>query len=162
MKRIHLVPMQIQRRKSGIQVHPCISLLIGLDFSAERSLRRRSCSSFRHPKPRNRRRGEGWLALISAATLPVGQGATGKLMRRQFRMTLRDRGPSPAPESLPTPSISHRRWVDHHPRSFLVHASAQAMRRSLAASAAPIALGATAIASALATQRLSSALDAAA
>lgn len=36
------------------------------------------------------------------------------------------------------------------------------MRRSLAPSAAPIALGATAIASALATQRLSSALDAAA
>lgn len=88
--------------------------------------------------------------------------ATGKLMWRQFRMTLRDRGSSPAPESLPTPSTSHRRWVDHHPRSFLVHASAQAMRRSLAPSAAPIALGATPIASPLATQRLSSALDAAA
>jgi hypothetical protein len=40
--------------------------------------------------------------------------------------------------------------------------SAQAMRRPLAPSAAPIALGATAIASALATQRLSPALDAAA
>lgn len=77
-------------------------------------------------------------------------------------MTLRDRGPSPAPESLPTPLISHRRRVADHHRSSLVHASAQAMRRSLAPSAAPIALGATPIAAPLATQRLSSALDAAA
>ncbi len=108
-------------------------------------------------------RGESWLALIAAATLPVGPSATGKGVRWDFRMRLRDRGSSPAPESLPTPSMSHRRWVDHHPRSFLLHASAQAMRRALAPSAAPIALiGATAIASALATQRLSSALDAAA
>lgn len=147
---------------SGIEVHPCISLRIRLDFCAERSLRRRSGSSFRHPNPRNRRRGESWLALVSAATLPVGQGATGKRLWRQFRMTVRDRGPSPAPESLPTPSMSHRRRVANHPRSFMVDAVALAMRRSLAPSAAPIPLGATSITSALATQRLSSALDAAA
>lgn len=141
---------------------PAYPLRIGLDFCAERSLRRRSCSSFRHSKPRNRRRGESWLALVSAATLPVGQSASGKRIRWQFRMTLRDRGPSPAPESPPTPSMSHRGRVADHPRSPVVDAGALAMRNSLAPSAAPIALGATSIASSPATQRLSSALDAAA
>lgn len=112
-------------------------------------------------------------ALISQ-TLPAAQTPTGKVSLRRSRITPRGRGPSPAPDSLPTRLAVNWRWVDPSlvpitaPRLAPValgacFALASATRPSLAPSAAPITLGATAIASALATQRLlSSALEAAA
>jgi hypothetical protein len=75
---------------------------------------------------------------------------------------VRNPRPSPAPESLPPSFAVKWRWVDLDLVPFAI-AAALAPQRSLAPSAAPIALGSIAIASALATQRLlSSALEAAA